>query len=42
MTMVFRVQDQKMLDDLAVGDKVKVDVAKRGSQYVVTTLNKAR
>jgi len=40
MTMVFRVQDPKMLDDLAVGDKVKVDVDKVGGQYVVKTLVK--
>jgi Cu/Ag efflux protein CusF len=42
MTMVFRVQDPKMLDDLAVGDKVKVDVDKVGGQYVVKTLVKQR
>jgi Cu/Ag efflux protein CusF len=41
MTMVFRVKDARMLDGVAVGDKVKVDVAKVDGQYTVTALAKA-
>jgi len=40
MTMVFRVADPKMLDGLAVGDKIKVDVDKVNGQYTVTALRK--
>ena len=41
MTMVFRVADPKMLDGLAVGDKLRVDIAKVDGQYTVTALRKA-
>ena len=41
MTMVFRVSDAKMLDAVAVGDKVKVDIAKVDGQYTVTAMKKA-
>jgi len=41
MTMVYRVKDAKMLDTVAVGDKVKFDAEKVDGQYVVTALKKA-
>jgi Cu(I)/Ag(I) efflux system periplasmic protein CusF len=41
MTMVFRVSDARMLDDVAVGDKVRFAADKVGGNYTVTTLNKA-
>lgn len=41
MTMVYRVKDAKMLDTLAVGDKVKFDAEKVDGQYVVTVIKKA-
>ncbi len=41
MTMVFRVSDAKMLDSVAVGDKVRFVADKVGGNYTVTTLNKA-
>ena len=41
MTMVFRVRDPKMLDGLAVGDKLLVDIDKVDGQYTVTALRKA-
>ena len=40
MTMVFRVKDAKMLDAVAVGDKVKVNVEKIDGQYTLTQLVK--
>jgi Cu(I)/Ag(I) efflux system protein CusF len=40
MTMVYRVKDAKMLDALAVGDRVRFDAAKVDGQYVVTVLKK--
>jgi Cu/Ag efflux protein CusF len=40
MTMVFRVRDPKMLDALAVGDKVKFTVEKIDGQYTVTVISK--
>ncbi len=42
MTMVFRVQDAKMLDTVNVGDKVVFDASKIDGQYVVTALRPAR
>jgi len=42
MTMVFRVGNPAMLDNLAVGDKVKFDAAKVGGNYTVTAINKAQ
>jgi Cu/Ag efflux protein CusF len=41
MTMVFRVRDPKMLDGVAVGDKLLVDIDKVDGQYTVTALRKA-
>jgi Cu/Ag efflux protein CusF len=41
MTMVFRVSNPAMLDNLAVGDKVKFDAEKIDGQYVVTVIRKA-
>ena len=41
MTMVFRVRDAKMLDSVAVGDRVRFAVEKINGQYTVTTLSKA-
>ncbi|GAB4041736.1 MAG: copper-binding protein [Rubrivivax sp.] len=41
MTMVFRVRDPKLLEGLAVGDKVRFEAAKVDGQYVVTTMSKA-
>ena len=38
MTMVFRVKDTKMLDAVAVGDKVRFDASKIDGQYVVTAM----
>jgi Cu/Ag efflux protein CusF len=42
MTMVFRVGSPAMLDNLAVGDKVKFDAAKVGGNYTVTAIRKAQ
>ena len=41
MTMVFRVRDPAMLEGLAVGDKLKVDINKVDGQYTVTAMKKA-
>lgn len=41
MTMIFRVQDAKQLDSLAVGDRVRFDAAKVGGAYTVTAIRKA-
>jgi Cu(I)/Ag(I) efflux system protein CusF len=41
MTMVFRVKDPKMLDGLAVGDRVRFDAAKVDGNYTVTAITKA-
>lgn len=41
MTMVFRVSDARMLDSVAVGDKVRFDARKVDGQYTVTALRKA-
>lgn len=40
MTMVFRMQDAKQLDTLAVGDRVRFDAAKVGGTYTVTAIRK--
>jgi Cu/Ag efflux protein CusF len=42
MTMVFRVGNPALLDNLAVGDKVKFDAAKVGGNYTVTAISKAQ
>ncbi|MBL8286847.1 MAG: copper-binding protein [Rubrivivax sp.] len=41
MRMVWRVRDAKMLDGLAVGDKVRFTGEKIGGQYTVTAIAKA-
>jgi Cu/Ag efflux protein CusF len=41
MTMVFRVGNPALLDNLAVGDKVRFDAAKVGGNYTVTAIGKA-
>jgi len=40
MTMIFRVQDAKQLDSLAVGDRVRFDATKVGGAYTVTAIRK--
>lgn len=40
MTMVFRLRDPKMMDGLAVGDKVRFSAEKIGGQYTVTLIVK--
>lgn len=42
MAMAFRVRDPKVLDGLAVGDKVRFAADKVDGNYTVTTLQKAR
>lgn len=42
MTMVFRVKEPAMLDDVKAGDRVKFDARKEGGQYVVTTIEQAK
>jgi Cu/Ag efflux protein CusF len=42
MTMVYRVGNPALLDNLAVGDKVKFDAANTGGNYTVTAINKAQ
>ena len=41
MTMVFRVRDPKLLDGLAVGDKVRFEAVAADGSYVVTAIAKA-
>ena len=41
MTMVFRLKDPKLLDNVAVGDKVKFAAEKIDGNYVVTQITKA-
>lgn len=40
MTMVFRVKDAAMLDQVAVGDQVKLNVEKLNGAFTVTGLEK--
>jgi Cu/Ag efflux protein CusF len=42
MTMVFRVQDPKMLERVKVGDKVKFEAERVNGQLTVTKIEKAR
>jgi Cu(I)/Ag(I) efflux system protein CusF len=42
MTMVFRVQDQAMLGQVAPGDKVRFAAEKVGGALTVTVLEKAK
>jgi Cu(I)/Ag(I) efflux system protein CusF len=41
MTMVFTVAEPKLLDDLAVGQKVKFDAEKRDGVYTVVRIKPA-
>lgn len=41
MTMVFRVADARLLDGVAVGDRVRFAADKVGGSYTVTALVKA-
>ena len=41
MTMIFRVRDARMLDGLAVGDRVRFTAEKLDGQYTATALAKA-
>ncbi|MBL8341881.1 MAG: copper-binding protein [Rubrivivax sp.] len=41
MRMIFRVRDPKLLDGLAVGDKVRFTAEKADGQYVVSAISKA-
>ena len=41
MTMVFRVRDPKLLDGLAVGDKVRFEAVAADGSYIVTAIAKA-
>jgi Cu(I)/Ag(I) efflux system periplasmic protein CusF len=41
MTMVFRVRDPKLLDGLAVGDRVRFEAVAADGSYVVTVIAKA-
>ena len=40
MTMTFRLRDKAMLDGLSVGDRVRVQVAREGGQFVVVALRR--
>ncbi len=40
MTMVFRVRDAKLLDSVAVGDKVRFAAEKRDGAYTVVAMQK--
>jgi Cu(I)/Ag(I) efflux system periplasmic protein CusF len=42
MTMVFQVSDKAMLDQVKVGDKVRFQAEKIGSQYTVTKIEAAQ
>lgn len=41
MRMVFRVRDAKLLDGVAVGDKVRFTAEKADGQYIVSAISKA-
>jgi Cu/Ag efflux protein CusF len=41
MAQAFRVADAKMLDNVAVGDKVRFTAEKAPGGYTLTTLNRA-
>lgn len=40
MTMIFRVANPTLLDNLAVGDRVRFDAAKVDGNYTVTAIHK--
>ena len=41
MTMVFRVSDPKLLDELVVGSRVRFTAEKLDGQYTVTSVSRA-
>jgi len=41
MTMAYHVADSKLLDGVAVGDRVRFTAAKIKGSYTITSLNKA-
>ena len=41
MTMIFRVRDAKLLDGVAVGDRIRFTAEKLDGQYTLTALSKA-
>ena len=41
MTMAYRVRDAKLLDSVAVGDRVRFVAERVEGQYTVTSINKA-
>jgi Cu(I)/Ag(I) efflux system protein CusF len=41
MNMAFRVSDPKLLDAVAVGDKVRFTADKVGGNFTIVTLNRA-
>lgn len=41
MAMAFRLRDAKMLDSVAVGDRVRFSAERIDGQYVVTAISKA-
>lgn len=42
MTMVYKVQDSKMLKSVKAGDKVKFNIEKINGQLTVTKIEKAK
>lgn len=42
MTMVYRVKDPAMLEQVKAGDKVKFEAEKLGSVFTVTVIEKAK
>lgn len=42
MTMVFKVKDAKLLDNVKAGDKVQFRVISEGGSYIVTDLSPAK
>lgn len=42
MTMVYRVQDPKMLTTVKAGDKIKFDADHVNGQFIVTKIEKAK
>lgn len=41
MTMAYRVRDAKLLDNIAVGDRVRFTAERVDGQYTVTSMSKA-
>jgi Cu(I)/Ag(I) efflux system periplasmic protein CusF len=42
MTMVYKVQDPKMLKSVKAGDKVKFNIERINGQLIVTKIDKAK